>query len=253
MEEENKAKQKDFLLKLGWILFIMLVCLVIGFLLYPKVVSAVVSWPLNKTETCTFFNKTTDCDSYWCNNFMENTTWDAASEVCIRTINNLTYINLTGNYTFNSNLTDNWTYSNFSEFQAWSKNYTDTNIMALRDNLVDRIDNRTSPAYSYSSSSSPQPWPWFTLPLVALIIMGGLIFLYTSQIKAKQFQKPKQFQRSFFNPGLEQPKQAAQPAQQASPAISEEQKKKEFAERMKVAREKKRLEREASEEEGETE
>lgn len=72
-----EPQTKQNFLKLGWILFLILLSMILGAIFIPKFVGAAQTWPLNQTETCNLpsINLTgIYCDAYWCQNFVSNET-----------------------------------------------------------------------------------------------------------------------------------------------------------------------------------
>lgn len=204
MEDTETKKSKDFIKNLGWILFFVLLAGILGAMFLPKLIHASPVWPLDKNQTCAMFNYTDNqCNKYWCEWFIEgNWTYDLCLKNYTIIINNT--INQTTNSSINitqimkdynltySNQTTNITSANFTEF----KNYTDSQIMALRDSLVDRLENQTYP----SNYVAPQePFNWTMAVVIVLIVCGTIGFLAFANLKKPPAPKTSQFMREFDN------------------------------------------------------
>lgn len=195
--EDKQQKSKDFLLKLGWIMFFLLLCFMIGMIIGPKLVTGA-SWPLDKYNTCNLpsINKTgLDCEIFWCNTINE-CNYSIIKEVCIcnQIINATVNISST-NYTdlFNnfsiilSNFTANMSF-NDSNAKDFCKNYTDYYILTLRNSMLDRIDNKTMVNSYYSPETESATFPPWAIILIVVVVMGGLVYIVTVSKRKPAYQ-----------------------------------------------------------------
>jgi hypothetical protein len=187
IEKKKDEKGKKLFYKIGWILFLLLLAFIVGGLILPKLVGAV-SWPLNKSETCTFYNVTGDnCDSYWCNNFKSNSTLNCSYSDgmcnCLQIIQNIT---IPSNQTFQNytiNQTEIWgmigNSSNMTleQCKAYSENLT----MLLKNNVVALIQNIStglSQQVSNISYAPPENTPWWLIA-VGIICLSAVVIAFT--------------------------------------------------------------------------
>jgi hypothetical protein len=174
-----EEKTKQTLLKLGWILFLILLAMIIGAIFLPKLVHAATPWPLNQSQTCALPNINLTgiyCDAYWCQNFITNDTQNCTYQIltgsCSCTLinlnsslenqtiiincssNNITmadyqaYCNVSVNCSStNITIADFQNYcnitnnqTNLTDIQQWCKNYTDTQMGIFRDSNTNFTD-----------------------------------------------------------------------------------------------------------------
>lgn len=150
---KNERAKKSFL-KLGWILFLLLLAAIIGAVYLPKLVHASPIWPLNKSQTCEMFNYTgIICDSYWCNNFIsnnsQNCTYDITLSICscmqVINITNTTIITNTTNSSSVNCSNTNITFNDWNIYCNKTINCSDTNISIADFNL--KCQNNTNLTY----------------------------------------------------------------------------------------------------------
>jgi hypothetical protein len=201
MEGKNrKSKAKEFIKALGWVIALLLLFFLLGIIMGPHLVSSL-SWPMDKTTTCAFFNYTgTPCEQFWCNSILEcNYSITKSACICSEMINNtiIVYTNISANST-------NETYFNFSNVTQdyiifLCQNFTKDQIRQLRDSLLDRLENYTYPSYNSDGYDSKPASPWFWL-VVVIVIMAGLSFMSWNYTKAsKEKAKVGQLRRDFSN------------------------------------------------------
>lgn len=225
-ENINEEKGKAFIKNLGWVLFFMLLAGILGAMFLPKLVHASPIWPLDKNQTCAMFNYTEkQCDKYWCEWFIEgNWTYELCFKNYTLIINNT--INQTANYTINITqiMKDyNLTYANESIIYQANfsdiKNYTDSQVMALRDSILDRLANQTagndftfSSGYkivksengtvTYIPVTPEEPFNWTMAAVIVAIVcitIGGMAYVNMKKPPApKSYQFMKQFDNSKF-------------------------------------------------------
>lgn len=206
MEEKNKIDSSK------WWMIIALLCLgiLLGMIFQVKVISGM-EWMLDKTSTCTMFNKTAglECEVFWCNNVQDGS-YNLTKEVCFIGTNTTIYVNITNssNYTMGEidKLFDEWyknitkvfnetrnisseTYYNKTEIEFILNNKTGT----LRDSIMDNYATKMevinlSPIKETSSGIDNS-----TLILIIFIVcaFGGMFFLQTRTNK----EIPTAFQR----------------------------------------------------------
>lgn len=198
MNEDKKTK--DLMMKLGWVLFLMLLAFLLGMVFRSSLVGAV-SWPMDKPTTCNVFNLTGEaCEQFWCNSIIE-CNYSTVKSACICT--NMVNVTITNYVNVTTNLSNStFIYGNNSDVFGICKNYTDIQLGILRDSLLDRVENetalwKTGQYNNNSSQTSSEPMPYWVWIAIALILVAGLAFMSYNFTKSKQHETPKPFRRSF--------------------------------------------------------
>ena len=197
-QEDKKSIDAKYI---GWILFLIVLFFLIGMIVGPRLVKGLNTWPLDKNATCSLpsINKTgIDCDAFWCEKILDMR-YDINNTLCIKEINNTNFTsnvtNSTTNVTVNSTNSTNMTLFNFTGniSNMTIQQYIDFNDMAIRDGLLNRIENLTTMLlqrtgnYSYSSNYvEAEPWPWYAYVIIVAIIGGVLIYIVTTSLKIKE-------------------------------------------------------------------
>jgi hypothetical protein len=154
-----------------------------------------IDWPFGKSTYCQFgqYNNSIDCDISWCNNVLTNSNqtcnYNQNESICkctqIITINETVILNTTVNTTNNTITFDN---SSFDALKKELKDYSDNQTIYIRNNLLDRIENKTfTTTYSGSSENNTPGYIWI---IVALILMGGL-YAISGRSKTDRSREPQ--------------------------------------------------------------
>jgi len=196
---------------------------VIVFLIFICIQSVSAAWMIPKYKTCEFMNVTgKDCDNLWCS--VIDCEYNITREACV--CNDEFYsVGINTDEFYNKsqidekiNALNSTTISRINSIDI--SNYTDSQIVALRDSLISRIDNETmgiwnSAKASTNSSKGAEPNYYF-LGFVVLVVAGIIAFMVynkkfdtgvkkeTSAQYKRQFSNPTSFKKIEENPKIEE-------------------------------------------------
>lgn len=180
-----------------------IIILLFSTLIFLALVQAV-EWPMNKDQTCMFFNVSgTDCDSRWCNIISTDSmpcsyNTSLSSCLCTQTINNTLIINVSVQNTSSGNLTGFYNKSEIDTLilnltnllfnqSALDRQYFENTSRDLRNNLLDKVDNISidSSINGYATQNLESPTPGWMWPMVIIVIVGAGCFLAWQKMQPK--------------------------------------------------------------------